>query len=438
MDVDVSEHDRRTRRARLVKEEQGGTSSVNGDSSEGADTENGGIAHGEHDGADASDAKAEVSGELEYADDDDVPTEGGDEGVTRCVCGNPDENVGLMIQCETCKCWQHCVCMGMHTEEECPDVYYCEQCRPENHIELLRALGTLPPPRAAKRGRNGRASTPKETARELREAKEAVRAIAAANAARLRSENQRRRSQSPRKTSDSRVSRRRGARDSGDESTSPVQEEDEKKRKRAAEQPPVEEPESVGPAELAKRRRMGSEVPQRKERESTPLRRDARKHPNQYTYRKDAAPKRDRRREEGQNDASTSESGRSSLPEHLAHLAYLVPTIIGDEAPPAEPPTDPNLPEPFALSVPLDPTTKIRYPARRMTLGEMRKRVRVIGEYVTRVQIEAVEREKRVRFLGLNMRNEGDVPLSMQLVDQLTRDLNQFQRRFSGVSGKDE
>ena len=78
-------------------------------------------------------------------------TESGDEGVTRCVCGSTDENLGLMIQCETCKCWQHCACMGMHTEEDCPDVYFCEQCRPENHIELLRSLGFLPSPKAAKR-----------------------------------------------------------------------------------------------------------------------------------------------------------------------------------------------------------------------------------------------------------------------------------------------
>jgi hypothetical protein len=36
-----------------------------------------------------------------------------------------------------------------------------------------------------------------------------------------------------------------------------------------------------------------------------------------------------------------------------------------------------------------------------MTMGEMRKRVRNIGEYVTRCQIEAVEREKRMKLLGI-------------------------------------
>ena len=115
--------------------------------------------------------------------------DGGDEGVTRCVCGSTDENLGLMIQCETCKSWQHCACMGMHTEEDCPDVYYCEQCRPENHIDLLRSLGFLSSNKIVKRGSSrggGRHVFSKESAQELREARDAIRAMALDNAARLR------------------------------------------------------------------------------------------------------------------------------------------------------------------------------------------------------------------------------------------------------------
>ena len=47
-------------------------------------------------------------------------TESGDEGVTRCVCGSPDENLGLMIQCETCKSWQHCACTVSYTHLTLP------------------------------------------------------------------------------------------------------------------------------------------------------------------------------------------------------------------------------------------------------------------------------------------------------------------------------
>ncbi|PWN40773.1 hypothetical protein IE81DRAFT_342505 [Ceraceosorus guamensis] len=107
----------------------------------------------------------------------------GGEGETRCVCGSPDENVGLMIQCDSCKCWQHCICMGLHTEDDCPDVYFCEQCRPELHITLLRSLGVLPVNKSHKKGASKALSklNSKDAKRELKEAKQAVLLLAADN-----------------------------------------------------------------------------------------------------------------------------------------------------------------------------------------------------------------------------------------------------------------
>ncbi|KAK0551100.1 Histone deacetylase complex subunit [Tilletia horrida] len=140
----------------------------------------------------------------EMAEDqyDNAEADGGDEGVTRCVCGSTDENVGLMIQCEECKAWQHCICMGMEYEEECPDVYFCEQCKPELHIPLLKSLGVLKENGAfgnykangasGKKGiimgPNGKPSKnpARDQARELREAKEAVARLAQENAQRHR------------------------------------------------------------------------------------------------------------------------------------------------------------------------------------------------------------------------------------------------------------
>ncbi|KAF9116641.1 hypothetical protein BGX27_000560 [Mortierella sp. AM989] len=43
------------------------------------------------------------------------------------------DHEGVMIQCETCKVWQHCPCVGLGNGEVTPDKYYCESCRPENH-----------------------------------------------------------------------------------------------------------------------------------------------------------------------------------------------------------------------------------------------------------------------------------------------------------------
>ncbi|KAG0021814.1 hypothetical protein BGZ80_001642 [Entomortierella chlamydospora] len=55
-----------------------------------------------------------------------------DGGQTRCVC-NQQHHEGVMIQCETCKVWQHCPCVGLGNGEVTPDKYYCDSCRPENH-----------------------------------------------------------------------------------------------------------------------------------------------------------------------------------------------------------------------------------------------------------------------------------------------------------------
>lgn len=149
-----------------------------------------------------------------------------------------------------------------------------------------------------------------------------------------------------------------------------------------------------------------------------------------------------------QENAGRGTAQNNTLPEHLAHLAYLLPPSADDETDTERPQLScapkKGMPEPFQYVTAVDPAIRIRFPQKRMTMGEMRKRVRTTGEYVTRIQLEAVEREKRVGFLasvGLSSSTStstpeqkddhiSELPLSMQLVDQLTRDLTSFQRRF--------
>ncbi|KZP34667.1 hypothetical protein FIBSPDRAFT_1035654 [Athelia psychrophila] len=72
-----------------------------------------------------------------------VPVEGEEEpSVTRCVCGSTvDEEGEFMVQCETCDVWQHGLCVGYENEAQVANIdYYCEQCRPDLHQELLRSL----------------------------------------------------------------------------------------------------------------------------------------------------------------------------------------------------------------------------------------------------------------------------------------------------------
>ncbi|WFD00070.1 Histone deacetylase complex subunit [Malassezia yamatoensis] len=431
-----------------------------------------------------------------------------DEGVTRCVCGSTDENVGLMIQCETCKCWQHCACMGMHTEDDCPDVYYCEQCKPENHITLLRSLGFLSSPKSAKRngGRTGRSSF---NARELKDAKDAIRAMAMENAARHQTDSNpespvphRTRANSPQSRRSSSASEMRSSgpkrrstmnsREIGENGWESIpaellaeeanshqsggdMDDPARKRKRSPRDTPVstsqQEPTQENSLEVAKRRRTQDlaartetrKTPQpdsKKERASLQPREEVsgkNRHPNQYTYRAKEiiAPKRDARRtrETGTRTSTpqpetNNKSGNSALPEHLQHLSYLLPKFLSeteeekegtemidtDKTNAASSSKRPDWPEPFPLMIPIDTTTKIRYPTKRMTLGEMRKRVRSIGEYVTRTQIEAVERSKRSDILR-RICSEPDVgeqpvPLSIKLEEQLSNDLTTFIRRF--------
>ncbi|ODV88233.1 hypothetical protein CANARDRAFT_183242, partial [[Candida] arabinofermentans NRRL YB-2248] len=76
------------------------------------------------------------------------------EEVTRCTCNNDeliippnagsefdDIDTGFFIQCETCSVWQHGYCVGIRDEENAPEKYWCEQCKPELHDLFVDKYG---------------------------------------------------------------------------------------------------------------------------------------------------------------------------------------------------------------------------------------------------------------------------------------------------------
>ena len=91
------------------------------------------------------------------ADDKHVPKKGKGKGakakaveeeedeeneIIRCVCGLYEEEEDVpraMICCDSCSAWQHNDCMGLKEDYE-PPKYFCEQCRPNDHKELLAAM----------------------------------------------------------------------------------------------------------------------------------------------------------------------------------------------------------------------------------------------------------------------------------------------------------
>ncbi|KAJ9607186.1 Transcription factor bye1 [Cladophialophora chaetospira] len=64
------------------------------------------------------------------------------EEIIRCVCGQYEEeedNPRTMICCDKCSAWQHNSCMGLPEDYE-PDKYFCEQCKPQDHKDLIAAI----------------------------------------------------------------------------------------------------------------------------------------------------------------------------------------------------------------------------------------------------------------------------------------------------------
>lgn len=78
--------------------------------------------------------------------------------VTRCVCGHSDLDVttislqlttllqneyqikidqGLFIQCDKCSVWQHGFCVGLFRNDDVPDKYWCELCKPDLHLFIF-------------------------------------------------------------------------------------------------------------------------------------------------------------------------------------------------------------------------------------------------------------------------------------------------------------
>lgn len=87
--------------------------------------------------------------------DEDFDVEDADE-ITRCVCGldelsSIDPNtqhllnheyriridLGLFIQCDKCLVWQHGYCVGLFINDDVPDKYWCELCKPDLHLPVV-------------------------------------------------------------------------------------------------------------------------------------------------------------------------------------------------------------------------------------------------------------------------------------------------------------
>ncbi|GLB37456.1 putative PHD-finger [Lyophyllum shimeji] len=93
-----------------------------------------------------------------------------EQGITRCVCGSTgedDPDAGeFMVQCETCKVWQHGLCMGFESEDQLhDDDYYCEECKPELHTDLFKKRFNKRPRQSSSNSHHNSASAPSRVSR---------------------------------------------------------------------------------------------------------------------------------------------------------------------------------------------------------------------------------------------------------------------------------
>ncbi|KAL8736759.1 MAG: hypothetical protein Q9166_000125 [cf. Caloplaca sp. 2 TL-2023] len=72
------------------------------------------------------------------------PADEDEESIIRCICGYVEEDEDddrKMICCDSCLAWQHNECMEMSlNDNELPEQYFCEQCRPDSHQALLERV----------------------------------------------------------------------------------------------------------------------------------------------------------------------------------------------------------------------------------------------------------------------------------------------------------
>ncbi|EFQ92822.1 hypothetical protein PTNB73_09048 [Pyrenophora teres f. teres] len=111
-------------------------------------TEKKGQAHGKRGQTKGQTQRAQSTPSAEQDDDEE------EDAIIRCVCGDQRDIRGRqMICCDSCAAWQHNKCLGLPEGDfwEGKD-YYCEQCRPEEHVELLAAMARGERPWARKKG----------------------------------------------------------------------------------------------------------------------------------------------------------------------------------------------------------------------------------------------------------------------------------------------
>ncbi|KAL8766062.1 MAG: hypothetical protein Q9209_007028 [Squamulea sp. 1 TL-2023] len=88
--------------------------------------------------------KGKGSKAAKHTSSEPTPPEEDEESIIRCICGyvvEDEDDERKMICCDSCTAWQHNECMEVSLDDdELPEQYFCEQCRPDLHQGLLQKV----------------------------------------------------------------------------------------------------------------------------------------------------------------------------------------------------------------------------------------------------------------------------------------------------------
>ncbi|TFK21977.1 hypothetical protein FA15DRAFT_672019 [Coprinopsis marcescibilis] len=412
-----------------------------------------------------------------------------EQGITRCVCGSSEDDPDageFMVQCEGCKVWQHGLCMGYQSEDQVhDDDYYCEQCKPELHMDLLKKLANkkgrhaqnqahaqsasaasrvsrshspgLNAKQISKR-RNTMNSRDADFAESLKEIIEATAAEAAAKdvgpcqANEDTSRNMEIETEAPviakkkRKRTEDEVpskKRTRSASTTSDNPASVIARSETPILTKAPSQAPAP------PKPPAKNKRGGrkvvtSEAVVSLEGEEAPVmattttkrggqrKANAKRPPLSHaTSHNSGGTGQEHHRRTGQSTSNAPNSSAApdsrayrnshayavsqqplltswGLPDYLAHLEHMLPTHTPQ---PLDVPTGSSSVLPASerhnsTERTMERGVKVKWPSKRMSVGDMNKRVRALVEWVGREQASALDRERRRDSLESSLRQQ--------------------------------
>ncbi|PPQ98621.1 hypothetical protein CVT24_003954 [Panaeolus cyanescens] len=404
---------------------------------------------------------------MDYNDEDD-------QGITRCVCGSTEDDPDageFMVQCETCKVWQHGLCMGYLSEDQVhDDDYYCEQCRPDLHVDLLKKVNRRPARQTSATSRSdhpsnsrvSRSHSPSHLSKQAskrrntmnsRDAafdeslKEIIEATAA-EAAAVHEANSTERTSHPPESDILKKKRKRSAEDLSN-----------KKRTRSAS--PSSDRQSVPPvgpetaplpalpkATTSKQKRAGGTARKTTGNDALPVEPDeaapAPKRQNSNARPKgSSAPKRPplshsishvsapvtqehapkRNQASGTSAAADARAYRNThayavsqqtlftswnLPDYLSHLEHILPTDVPQplEVRSSIATSGVNTSRADSTDRTMERGVKVKWPAKRMSVGDMNKRVRALVEWVGREQASALDRGRRRQALEVALKEQ--------------------------------